>query len=168
MIQKITPFLWFNDRAEEAVQFYVSIFKNSKILRIARYGETGPGTKGTVMTIAFQLDGQEFCALNGGPQFNFSPAISFVVNCETQAEIDEFWEKLGAGGEPIQCGWLKDKFGVSWQVVPTFLLESVGGDDPKKADRVMKAVLQMEKLDIAGLKRAAETPDKDSKRKTKG
>jgi predicted 3-demethylubiquinone-9 3-methyltransferase (glyoxalase superfamily) len=155
MIQKITPFLWFNDRAEEAVQFYVSIFKNSKVLKTSRYGDTGPGPKGSVMTIGFQLDGQEFCALNGGPQFNFSAAISFVVNCETQKEIDDFWNKLSAGGERIQCGWLKDKFGVSWQIVPTILPELVSGD-AAKSNRVMRAVMQMDKLDIAKLKQAYE------------
>jgi predicted 3-demethylubiquinone-9 3-methyltransferase (glyoxalase superfamily) len=153
MIQKITPFLWFNDRAEEAVDFYVSIFKNSKVLKATRYGDTGPGPTGTVMTISFVLDGQEFCALNGGPQFTFSPAISFVVNCNTQIELDDFWEKLSAGGKKIQCGWLQDKFGISWQIVPTILPELITGDSVR-SNRVMHAIMQMEKLDIATLKRA--------------
>src|SRR5687767_4520429 len=118
-MQKISPFLWFDDQAEEAANFYTSIFKNSKILNIARYGEVGPGPKGSVMTVAFQLDGQEFIALNGGPHFKFTEAISFVVNCKTQKEVDDLWEKLSDGGEKVQCGWLKDKYGVSWQIVPT-------------------------------------------------
>jgi predicted 3-demethylubiquinone-9 3-methyltransferase (glyoxalase superfamily) len=155
-MQKIAPFLWFDGKAEEAAQFYVSIFKNSKIVGISRYGEQGPGPKGSVMVVAFQLDGQQFCALNGGPQFAFSPAISFVVNCETQQEVDELWEKLSAGGEKQRCGWLKDKFGVSWQVVPSVLpmmLQESGGE---KSNRVINAVMQMDKLDIEGLRRAYE------------
>ena len=131
-MQKITPFLWFDDKAEEAANFYTSIFKNSKILNIARYGEAGPGPKGTVMTVTFQLEGQEFMALNGGPHYTFSPAISFFVNCETQAEVDELWEKLTAGGREVQCAWLKDKFGVSWQIVPKALLELIAGQRPGK------------------------------------
>jgi len=159
-MQKITPFLWFDNKAEEAVNFYVSIFKNSKIGSIARYGEAGAEVsgrpKGTVMTVAFQLDGQEFVALNGGPIFTFSPAISFVVNCETQEEVDKLWEKLSEGGEKGQCGWLKDKYGVSWQIVPTVLGEMLHDRDAEKSERVMKAMLQMNKIDIEGLKKAYE------------
>jgi predicted 3-demethylubiquinone-9 3-methyltransferase (glyoxalase superfamily) len=153
-MQKITPFLWFNDRAEEAMNFYIGIFKNSKVIKISRYTEGAPGPKGTVMTANFTLDGQEFIALNGGPQFTFSPAISFVVNCETQAEVNEYWEKLSEGGEQIQCGWLQDKFGVSWQIVPTILGEMLTAPDESKAQRVMMAMLQMKKIDIELLKRA--------------
>jgi predicted 3-demethylubiquinone-9 3-methyltransferase (glyoxalase superfamily) len=154
-MQKITPFLWFDGKAEEAMNFYVSIFKNSKVLGISRYGDAGPGPKGAVMTAAFELDGQKFVALNGGPQFTFTPAISFVVNCETQAEVDRFWEKLSAGGKPNRCGWLTDRYGVSWQIVPTILPQLLTGDDPAKAQRVMQAMMQMDKLDIAGLQSAA-------------
>jgi predicted 3-demethylubiquinone-9 3-methyltransferase (glyoxalase superfamily) len=153
--QKITTFLWFDSNAEEAVNFYVSIFKNSKVLKTSRYGDAGPGPKGTVMTIAFQLDGQEFMALNGGPQFKFTEAISLVVHCQTQKEVDYFWEKLSAGGEKVECGWLKDKFGLSWQIVPDVLLELLQDNDPKKKERVMKAMMKMKKLDIAGLQNAA-------------
>ncbi len=153
-MQKITPFLWFDNQAEEAMNFYVSIFKNSKVLDVTRYGEAGPGPKGTVMTAKFRLDGQEFVALNGGPQFKFTEAISFVVNCETQKEVDEFWEKLSEGGEKSRCGWLEDKFGLSWQVVPTVLVEMYQDKDPEKSQRVMKAMLQMEKLNIKKLKEA--------------
>ncbi|OGO72188.1 MAG: hypothetical protein A2Z49_03175 [Chloroflexi bacterium RBG_19FT_COMBO_56_12] len=153
-MQKIVPFLWFDDRAEEAVNFYTSIFKNSKIGRVARYGEEGPGTKGTVMTVTFQLDGQEFMALNGGPHFTFSAAISFFVNCETQAEVDELWEKLSEGGEKGQCGWLQDKFGVTWQIVPTVLGELLQDKDAQKSRRVTEAMLQMGKIDIAILMQA--------------
>jgi len=155
-MQKITPFLWFDHQAEEAMNFYISIFKNSKVVRIARYGDTGPGPKGSVMTAAFQLDGQDFVALNGGPHFTFSPAISFVVNCETQEEVDEFWEKLSDGGKENQCGWLDDKYGVSWQIVPTVLGQLLSDPDSVKAGRVMQAMLQMRKIDIASLKRAHE------------
>lgn len=154
--QKITPFLWFDDKAEEAAKFYVSLFNDSKILSIARYDGSGPGPKGSVMTVSFQLEGQEFTALNGGPQFKFTEAISFVVNCETQQEVDYFWEKLSAGGETSRCGWLQDKYGLSWQIVPTVLFELVDEKDPKKSNRVMQALLQMDKLDINTLKRAAE------------
>lgn len=153
-MQKITPFLWFNGKAEEAANFYVSIFKNSKILEIVRYGEVGPGPKGTVMTVSFELEGQRFVALNGGPQFTFSPAISFVVDCETQAEVDELWEKLSAGGREMQCAWLNDKFGLTWQIVPKALVELIQDKDPVKSQRVVKAMLQMTKIDIEGLKRA--------------
>src|SRR5882672_4428263 len=149
-MQKITPFLWFDGKAEEAMNFYVSVFKNSKIVRIARYGEGGPGTTGTVMTGTFLIEGQEFIALNGGPQFSFSPAISFFVNCGTQAEVDELWEKLSEGGDKSQCAWLKDKFGVSWQIVPTALMKLLQDPDPVKSKRVMQAMLQMTKIDIAG------------------
>ncbi|HZF25688.1 MAG TPA: VOC family protein [Steroidobacteraceae bacterium] len=155
-MQKITPFLWFDDQAEEVVKFYASIFKNSKVGKIARYGDGMPGPKGQVMTVAFQLSGQDFIALNGGPTFKFTEAVSFMVNCETQAEVDEMWETLSAGGEKSQCGWLKDKFGLSWQVVPAVLVELVSDKDPKKSQRVMEAVLKMTKLDIATLERAYE------------
>jgi predicted 3-demethylubiquinone-9 3-methyltransferase (glyoxalase superfamily) len=155
-MQKITPFLWFDGRAEEAMNFYTSIFKNSKVGRISRYGDAGPGAKGSVMTAAFQIEGQEFVALNGGPLFKFTPAISFFVNCETQPEVDELWEKLSEGGEKQQCGWLRDKFGVSWQIVPSVLGQLLGDKDPEKSKRVMQAMLKMTKLDIEGLKRAAQ------------
>ena len=155
-MQKITPFLWFDDQAEEAMNFYVSIFKNSKVVSITRYGDEGPGPKGTVMVASFQLDGQEFLALNGGPQFTFSPAVSFVVNCETQAEVDEFWEKLSQGGAKNQCGWLQDKYGLSWQVVPTLLSKLLQDKDAEKSGRVMKAMLQMTKIDMNALKQAYE------------
>jgi predicted 3-demethylubiquinone-9 3-methyltransferase (glyoxalase superfamily) len=153
-MQTITPFLWFDDQAEEAMNFYVSIFKNSKVLSVTRYGDAGPASKGTVMTTRFQLEGQEFVALNGGPLFKFTEAISFVVNCETQEEVDEFWEKLAEGGEKSRCGWLKDKFGLSWQIVPTVLGEMLGDKDTEKSQRVMKAMLQRDKIDIEDLKRA--------------
>jgi predicted 3-demethylubiquinone-9 3-methyltransferase (glyoxalase superfamily) len=153
-MKKITPFLWFDGKAEESMNFYVSIFKNSKIVSVTRYGEAGPGPKGTVMTAAFQLNGQDFVALNGGPQFTFSPAISFVVNCETQQEVNELWEKLSEGGEKQNCGWLKDKYGLSWQVIPTVLVEMLQDKDTEKSNRVMKAMLQMNKIDIKSLKKA--------------
>jgi predicted 3-demethylubiquinone-9 3-methyltransferase (glyoxalase superfamily) len=159
-MQKITPFFWFDDKAEEAASFYTSIFKNSKIVNIARYGDAGAAVtgrpKGTVMTVAFQLEGQEFVALNGGPQFKFTEAISLVVNCQTQEEVDEYWKKLSDGGQEVQCGWLKDKYGLSWQIVPTVLGEMLSDRDPKKAERVMKAMLQMKKIEIKGLKQAYE------------
>ena len=153
-IQKINPFLWFDDQAEEAARFYTSIFNNSKIETIVHYGETGPGPKGSVMTVAFELDGQRFVALNGGPHFKFTEAISFVVNCETQAEVDEFWQKLSEGGEEVACGWLKDKFGLSWQIVPTVMVEMLQDPDPEKSQRVMQAMMPMKKLDIAVLEQA--------------
>ena len=153
-MQTITPFLWFDDRAEEAMEFYVSIFRNARTLGVTRYGEKGPGPEGTVMSATFELDGQVFMALNGGPMFTFSPAISFFVNCETQAEVDDLWDKLSEGGEKQQCGWLRDKFGVSWQIVPAVLGELLNDADAGKANRVMEAMLQMTKLDIADLKRA--------------
>lgn len=159
-MQKIIPHLWFNDNAEEAVNFYISIFRDARILNIARYGEAGARVsgrpKGTVMTVEFVIEGQTFIALNGGPHFTFSPAISFLVNCATQEELDILWEKLAAGGEIEQCGWLKDKFGVSWQIVPAALNEMVLDKDPKKSERVMEALLQMEKIDLDVLKRAYE------------
>lgn len=159
-MQKITPCLWFDNQAEEAVNFYVSIFKNSKIGSVARYGEEGAKVsgrpKGTVMTVTFQLDGQEFMALNGGPMFKFTEAISFIVNCKTQQEVDELWEKLSKGGEEGPCGWLKDKYGVSWQIVPIVLGEMLQDKDPEKSERVMKAMLQMRKLDIKSLEQAYE------------
>ena len=155
-MQKITPFLWFDNQAEEAMNFYISIFKNSKTGTVTRFGEGGPGPKGTVMTATFQLDGQDFMALNGGPLYKFTEAISFYVNCETQEEVDELWEKLSASGEPGRCGWLKDKFGLSWQIIPTGLSEMLGDKDAEKSKRVMQAMLKMNKLDIAGLKRAYE------------
>ena len=154
-MQKITPFLWFDNQAEEAAKFYTSIFKNSKIGKIARYGDAGPGSKGSVMIVEFQLEGQEFVALNGGPLFKFTEAISFVVNCKTQAEVDKFWKKLSAGGKEVQCGWLKDKYGLSWQIVPTVLGELVSDKDAAKSQRVMQAMLKMVKLDIKKLKQAA-------------
>jgi predicted 3-demethylubiquinone-9 3-methyltransferase (glyoxalase superfamily) len=153
-MQKITPFLWFNDNAEAAANLYTSIFKNSKILNIARYGDAGPGPKGTVMMVTFQLEGQDFMALNGGPQYSFTPAISLFVSCETQKEVDELWDKLSEGGAKVQCGWLRDKFGVSWQIVPKALMELMQDKDPVKSQRVFKAMLQMTKIDIEGLKRA--------------
>ena len=153
-MQKIIPFLWFDNNAEEATNFYTSIFKNSKVKNVRRYGEAGPGKPGSVMTATFELEGQQFYALNGGPHFKFTPAISFFVNCETQQEIDELWEKLLAGGQAQQCGWLTDKFGVTWQIVPTILGELLGDKDPQKSKRVMEAMMKMIKLDINGLKQA--------------
>ena len=153
-MQKITPFLWFDHQAEEAANFYVSVFRGSRIPNVARYGDAGPGPKGSVMTIEFELAGQRFVALNGGPQFTFSPAISFVVNCETQEEVDALWEKLSAGGEEQRCGWLEDRYGVSWQIVPTILPRLLTDKDPEKAQRVMKAMLAMDKIDISVLERA--------------
>lgn len=154
-MQKITPFLWFDNNAEEAAQFYTSVFKNSRILSVSRYSDAGPGPKGSVMVVSFQLEGQQFTALNGGPLFKFSEAFSFVVNCETQEEIDDYWNKLTSdGGQESQCGWLKDKFGFSWQIVPTALGRLMS--DPRKANRVMQALLQMKKLDIATLEDAAD------------
>jgi predicted 3-demethylubiquinone-9 3-methyltransferase (glyoxalase superfamily) len=159
-LQRITPFLWFDNDAEEAVKSYVSIFENSRIGSVIRYDEAGAQAagrpKGSVMTVPFELDGQAFTALNGGPHFKFTEAVSFVVNCETQEEVDHFWEKLSAGGHEVQCGWLKDRFGVSWQVVPTVLVEMLQDKDPEKSKRVMAAMLKMKKIDIAALKRAYE------------
>jgi len=156
-MQKITPFLWFNDQAEEAVNFYTSVFKNSKIGSVNRYKEAGRGSKGQVMTASFQLDGQEFIVLNGGPQFKFTEAVSFLINCETQEEVDYYWEKLlSGGGEESQCGWLKDKFGLSWQVIPGSLSKFLADKSPARAQRVMHAMLQMKKIIIADLEKAYE------------
>ena len=155
-MQKITPFLWFDDKAEEAMNFYISIFKNSKIGSVTRYGEGGPVPKGTVMSAKFQLDGQEFMALNGGPHFKFTEAISLYVNCESQEEVDELWEKLSAGGEKSRCGWLKDKYGLSWQLIPTALGELLQDKDAAKSKRVMMAMMQMDKIEVDTLKRASE------------
>jgi len=155
-MQKITPFLWFDTQAEEAMTLYTSIFKNSKIVSVSRYGDAGPGPKGSVMTGTFQLEGQEFMALNAGPHFKFNEAISFFVGCEDQEEVDYFWDKLLEGGQPSQCGWLKDKFGLSWQIIPNALSEMLGDKDPAKSQRVMQAMLQMSKIDIPTLKRAYE------------
>ena len=155
-MQKITPFLWFDNNAEEAANFYVSVFKDSKILNVARYSDAGPGPKGSVMTVDFELNGLEFVALNAGPRFKFTEAISFVVNCETQEEVDYYWERLSDGGEKSRCGWLKDKFGLSWQVTPTILGKLMADKDPGKAKRVMETMLQMDKLDIEPLQRAYE------------
>lgn len=155
-MQRISPFLWFDSQAEEAAKFYTSIFQNSKITKVARYGAGGPGPAGSVMTVAFELDGQEFVALNGGPHFKINEAISFVVNCETQDEVDAYWDQLSAGGQQVQCGWLKDKYGVSWQVVPTALPRLLSGSDGEKTRRVAQAMMQMKKLDIQVLQRAYE------------
>jgi predicted 3-demethylubiquinone-9 3-methyltransferase (glyoxalase superfamily) len=151
----ITPFLWFNDKAEAAANFYVSIFPNSKILSISRYGDAGPGAKGSVMTVNFELDGRQFTALNGGPRYSFTPSVSFLIPCETQQEVDHYWDKLTSGGKPIQCGWLEDKYGLSWQIVPTELFRLVQDKDPATSQRVMKAMLQMVKLDVSRLQQAA-------------
>ena len=153
-MQKITTFLWFDNQAEEAANYYISIFKNSKILGRSHYGDEAPRPKGSVLVVNFQLDGQNFMALNGGPAFKFSEAISLLVHCETQQEVDEMWEKLSAGGEKSQCGWLKDKYGLWWQVVPTVLSEMLEGNDPEKANRVMKEIMKMGKLDIKRLQHA--------------
>jgi len=155
-MQKITPFLWFDGKAEEAMNFYVSVFKNAKVLSVNRRGEEGPETKGAVTSVSFQLEGQEFIALNGGPHFTFSPAISFFVSCVTQNEVDDLWQKLSDGGEKQRCGWLKDKFGVSWQIIPKALGEMLDDPDPAKSERVWEAMLQMEKIEIEGLKQAYE------------
>ena len=156
-MQKITPFLWFENQAEEAVNFYVSVFKNAKLGQVARYPQGSPGgMAGKVMTASFQLEGTEFVALNGGPQYQMTPAISFVIPCEKQAEIDHYWEELSAGGKPQQCGWVTDRFGVTWQVVPSMLGKLLGGPDPARSQRVMQAMLPMQKIDIATLQRAAE------------
>jgi predicted 3-demethylubiquinone-9 3-methyltransferase (glyoxalase superfamily) len=154
-MQKITPFLWFDNQAEEAANFYVSIFKNSKILNVARYGDSGPGPKGAVMMVTFQLEGQQFMALNGGPAYHFTEAISLFVNCETQQEVDDLWNKLTAdGGKEIQCGWLKDKYGLAWQIIPAVLMKLMSDPDRVKADRVFQAMLRMTKIDIRKLQEA--------------
>lgn len=163
-MKRITPFLWFNDNAEAAVKFYTSIFKKSRVGKIARYSKAGEKVSGrpagSVMTIEFEIEGQEFIALNGGPDFEFNEAVSFVVNCKTQAEVDYYWKKLSAGGQKVQCGWLKDKFGVTWQIVPEIVSELMSDKDPAKSQRVMKAILKMVKLDIKKLKQAANNPGK--------
>lgn len=155
-VQKITPFLWFDGQAEEAARFYTSIFPNSKVHRISRFGEAGPGPAGSVMTVEFQLEGQTFVGLNGGPLYKFTEAVSFMVNCETQEEVDFYWEKLCAGGSEIQCGWLKDKFGLSWQIVPVVMFPMLNDPDPQKSQRAFNAMLTMKKLDIRALKQAYE------------
>lgn len=155
-MQKITPFLWFDTQAEAAANFYVSVFKNSQVISVSRYGDTGPGPKGGVMTVEFELDGQRFVGLNGGPNFKFTEAVSFVVDCATQEEVDYFWQKLSAGGKEVQCGWLQDKYGLSWQVVPTIAIEYLKDKDPEKSQRVMQAIMQMKKIEIEPLKRAYE------------
>jgi len=154
-MQKITPFLWYDGNAEEAANFYISIFKNSKLGKVSRYSDAGPGPKGSVMSVTFQIEGQEYFALNGGPHFKFTPAISFFVNCETQQEVDDLWEKLSAGGRTDRCGWLQDKFGVSWQIIPAVLGQLLGDKDPQRANRAMQAMLQMTKIDIGKLQQAA-------------
>jgi predicted 3-demethylubiquinone-9 3-methyltransferase (glyoxalase superfamily) len=153
-MSKITTFLWFDGKAEEAMNHYLSIFKNSKVGNVTRYGAGGPGPKGSVMSASFQLEGHDFVALNGGPQFKFTEAISMLVSCETQEEVDDLWRKLGDGGQPQQCGWLKDRFGLSWQIIPTALGRMLGDPDPARSKRVMEAMLQMEKIDIARLEQA--------------
>ena len=156
-MQKIVPFLWFDGNAEEAMNFYVSIFKDSKILNVSRYGDAGPGPKGTVMSASFQLEGQPFYALNGGPQFKFNPAVSLFVNCETQQEVDALWAKLTAGGGSEQpCGWLQDKYGLSWQIIPSALGKMLGDKNPKRAGAAMQAMLKMKKIDIKGLQEAVD------------
>ncbi len=153
-MQKITPFLWFDGKAEEAMNFYVSIFKNSRVVSVSRYGEAGPGPKGSVMSATFQLEGQDFYALNGGPKYKFTPAVSLFVSCETQEEVDELWAKLCEGGAESRCGWLTDKYGLSWQIIPTALGRMLNDKDAEKANRAMMAMLQMAKIDIGALQRA--------------
>jgi predicted 3-demethylubiquinone-9 3-methyltransferase (glyoxalase superfamily) len=155
MNTRITPFLWFNDQAEEAARFYTSVFPDSRITSVSHYGEDGPGPRGSVMTVGFELGGQPFTALNGGPRFTFTEAISFVVHCATQQEVDHYWERLCDGGTAVQCGWLKDRYGLSWQIVPDALLELIQDKDPVRVRRVMQAMMQMVKLDIQGLQKAA-------------
>jgi predicted 3-demethylubiquinone-9 3-methyltransferase (glyoxalase superfamily) len=153
-MEKITPCLWFDGKAEEAARFYTSVFKKSKMGAITRYGETGPGKKGSVMTVTFEIEGQEFMGLNGGPEFKFSEAISFIVHCKTQKQVDRYWDRLLKGGKPSQCGWLTDKFGLSWQIVPTIVFEMLQDKSAKRRERVMQAVLKMVKLDVKALKKA--------------
>jgi predicted 3-demethylubiquinone-9 3-methyltransferase (glyoxalase superfamily) len=155
-LQKITPFLWFEHQAEEAANLYVSIFPDSKVVKVARYGEAGPGPAGSAMTVEFQLEGLSFVALNGGPLYKFTEAVSFLVTCQTQDEVDSYWNKLSAGGTPDRCGWLRDRFGLSWQIIPTALTELLSHPDPSAAQRVMKAMLSMSKIEIGKLKQAAE------------
>ena len=157
-MQKISPFLWFDGQAEEAVNFYLSVFPHAKASKVLRFGDAGPGPKGAVLTASFELDGQEFTAINGGPEYKFTPAISFMIPCDTQQEVDDYWRKLTAGGgEPVQCGWLKDKYGVSWQVTPAVLRDMLLDKDPARANRVMRAMMKMVKIDIAALQRAYDT-----------
>ena len=153
-MQKIVTYLWFDNQAEEAAELYTSLFDNSRIVNVTRYGDAGPGPKGTAMMVVFELAGQEFLALNGGPQYKFTEAVSLFVNCETQAEVDELWEKLTEGGEAQPCGWLKDRFGLSWQIIPTALTRLMSDPNPEKAGRVVQAMLQMSKIDVAGLEKA--------------
>ena len=155
-MQKITPCLWFDDQGEEAAQFYTTVFSNSRILDTARYGAAGPGPEGTVMTVTFELDGQRFVALNGGPEFTFNEAISFQVSCQTQEEVDHFWSKLSEGGQEGPCGWLKDRYGVSWQIVPTALAELLSDPDPDRSQAAMKAMLGMHKIDIGAIRQAVQ------------
>jgi len=155
-MQKITPYLWYDNQAEEAVNYYTALFKNSRILSVSRYGDAGPGPAGSVMTIAFQLDGQEFVALNGGPQYKFTEAISLFVNCETQEEVDRLWEKLSDGGEEGPCGWLKDRYGLSWQIIPAGLVEMLSSPDAEKSQRAMQAMFTMKKIDLAKIRQAFE------------
>ena len=164
-MSKITPCLWFDDQAEEAAKFYCSIFKNSKIGKITHYGEGAPKPKGSVLTVKFRLDGQDFLALNGGPQFKFTEAISLIVNCKTQKEVDRMWKKLSEGGQEVQCGWLKDKYGVSWQITPTVLGKLMSGRNAAGAERMMQALMQMKKLDIKELKKAYASAKKEKKSK---
>jgi predicted 3-demethylubiquinone-9 3-methyltransferase (glyoxalase superfamily) len=160
-MQKIIPFLWFDTQAEQAANFYISLFKDSKITGISHYGEGTPRPAGTVMTVNFQLEGQEFVALNGGPEFTFTPAISFYVDCATQAEVDQLWEKLTEGGQEVQCGWLKDRYGLSWQIIPSGLSELLNGKDPEGSRRAMQAMLQMKKIDLEIMRQAYEQVERD-------
>jgi len=160
-MQKITPFLWFDTQAEEAANFYISLFKDARITGISHYGEGAPRPAGMVMTVNFQLEGQEFVALNGGPEFPFTPAVSFYVDCATQAEVDRLWEKLTEGGEEVQCGWLKDRFGLSWQIIPSGLSELLNGKDPEGSKRAMQAMLQMKKIDLETMRQAYEQEERD-------
>jgi predicted 3-demethylubiquinone-9 3-methyltransferase (glyoxalase superfamily) len=155
-VQKITPFLWFDTQAEEAANFYISVFKDGKIVSVSRYGEAGPGPKGSAMSVVFEIEGQQYYALNGGPHYTFTPAISLFVNCESQEEVDELWDKLCDGGRPNRCGWLTDKYGLSWQIIPSILSKLLQSSDAKKSGRVMKAMLSMTKIDVQGLKQAYE------------
>ena len=153
-MQKITPFLWFDTQAEEAANFYVSVFKNGKVVSVSRYGEAGPGPKGSAMSVVFEIEGQQFYALNGGPHYTFTPAISLFVNCESQGEVDALWEKLCEGGRPNRCGWLTDKYGLSWQIIPSVLSRLLQSSDAKKSSSVMKAMLSMVKIDVGALEKA--------------
>lgn len=156
-MQKITTFLWFNDKAEEAMNHYLSIFRNSKALNVMRNGDAGPGSKGSVMSATFELEGQQFIAFNGGPHYTLTPAVSIFVNCDSQEEVDDLWNKLSEGGKEVQCGWLVDKYGLSWQIIPSVLGELLGGNDPQKSKKAMQAMMKMKKIDIAALREAAES-----------